>query len=188
MNRTRLRIIGAAAIAAVVAGGGAAFATTRAAADSPSTAREAFLADVAGRLGVSVDDLKKAFKDAAAARGWKRGPFMGPGFGPHPGHRHAVRQAFEAAGSYLGLSREELMSRLRSGQSLAQIAEAEGKSVDGLQQAIHDAIVKQLDAGVTAGRLTQEQKQKLVDRLDAVIDDLVQRSRPPRPERGGASF
>ena len=43
----------------------------RTSADSPRTEREAFLADVAGRLGVSVDDLRKAFREAAEARGWK---------------------------------------------------------------------------------------------------------------------
>jgi hypothetical protein len=75
------------------------------------------------------------------------------------GPRLAVRQAFTTAADYVGLSRAELIARLRDGQSLADIAEAEGKSVEGLKQAIR--------AGITA-------------RLDAVIDDLVQRSRAPR--------
>jgi hypothetical protein len=176
--------VGAAAIIAVAAGGGAAFAVNRTSADSPRTEREAFLADVAGRLGVSVDDLRKAFREAAEARGWKADrPFrhgrLGHGhFGRGPGH--AVHESFDAAADYLGLTRQELMSRLIDGESLADVAADEGKSVDGLKQAIRAAIVERLDAARAEGRLTEARKQELLGRLDSIVDDLVQRSRPPR--------
>jgi hypothetical protein len=182
MRLTRVKIVGAAAAVAVVAGGGAALAVNRSAADSPRTERDAFLTDVAGRLGVSLDDLKQAFREAAQARGLRGGgPFFGPRHGPGPRHAH---EAFEAAGSYLGLSRSELMSRLFDGQSLAQIAEDEGKSVDGLKAAIRSAMVERLDAAVADGRLTEARKQRLLDRLDAIIDDLVERARGPHGLRG----
>ena len=75
------------------------------------------------------------------------------------GHHLAVRASFAAAADYVGLSRAELLARLREGKSLAEVAEAEGKSVDGLKQAIKGA---------------------LTARLDAMIDDLVHRARAPR--------
>jgi hypothetical protein len=176
--------VGAAAVIAVAAGGGTAFAVNRASADSPRTEREAFLADVAGRLGVSVDDLRRAFREAAEARGWKgkrpfrNGPRGDGGFGRGPGH--AVHESFDAAATYLGLTRQQLFGRLMDGKSLADVAGEEGKSVDGLEQAIRAAIVERLDAAVADGRLTEVKKQELLGRLDSIIGDLVQRSRPPR--------
>ena len=176
--------MGAAAVIAVAAGGGAAFAVNRTSADSPRTEREAFLADVAGRLGVSVNDLRKAFREAAEARGWKADrPFhqgrLGHGhFGRRPGQ--AVHESFDAAADYFGLTRQELMSRLIDGESMADVAADQGKSVDGLKQAIRAAIVERLDAAQAEGRLTEAKKQELLGRLDSIVDDLVQRSRPPR--------
>jgi hypothetical protein len=182
----RTRIVGAAAVIAVAAGGGAAFAVNRTSADSPRTEREAFLADVAGRLGVSVDELRKAFRGAAEARGWKGQRPFGPGprghgprghghFGRGPGH--AVHESFDAAADYLGLTRQQLMSGLGDGKSLADMAADQGKSVDGLKQAIRAAIVERLDAAEADGRLTEAKKQALLGRLDSIIGDLVQRSR-----------
>ena len=179
--------MGAAAVIAVAAGGGAAFAVNRTSADSPRVGRDAFLADVAGRLGVSVDDLRKAFREAAEARGWKaerpfrHGPFGHGSFGHGPGH--AVHESLDAAATYLGITREELMSGLFDGKSLAEIAADHGKSVDGLKQAIRAAIVEHLDEAVADGRLTEAKKQELVERLDSIVEDLVQRSRPPRGRR-----
>jgi len=181
----RKRIVSAAAVVVVAAGGGAALAVNRTAADTPRAEREAFLTDVAGRLGVSVDDLRKAFRDAAKARGWRTGPPLrhrpfGHGhFGPGPGH--AVHESFHAAVEYLGIPREELFAALMDGKSLAQLAEEQGKSVEGLEQAIHAAVAEHLDAAVAAGRLSEAKKQELLGRLDAIVHDLVRRSRGRQP-------
>ena len=144
MKVPRKRIIGAAAAVVVAAGGGAALAVNRTAEDTQRTEREAFLTDVAGRLGVTVDDLRKAFREAAKARGWDAGPPLrhrpfghGP-FGPGPGH--AVHESFDAAAEYLGLTRQQLFEGLMQGKSLAKLAEEQGKSVEGLEKAVHDAV------------------------------------------------
>lgn len=56
--------------------------------------------------------------------------------------RSRFRTVNDAASNYLGLSADELRGKLANGQSLAQVAEASGKSADGLTQAIADAITK----------------------------------------------
>jgi deferrochelatase/peroxidase EfeB len=79
----------------------------------------------------------------------------------------------EDVAAYLGLKPADLAAQLRSGKSLADIAKAQGKTVDGLKTAIKDAATKQLDAAVTAGKLTKDQETKVLDDLASHLDDLV---------------
>ena len=57
------------------------------------------------------------------------------------------------ASSFLGLSTNDLLRRLRSGASLADVAAAEGFSVDGLEQALLANLKSDLEADVAAGRI-----------------------------------
>jgi hypothetical protein len=111
----------------------------------------------------------------------------GPGF---PGHR--LGDPFSPAAQYLGLSVEQLGAKLRGGKSLADVAKAEGKSVDGLEQAILDEAEKQLNKVEGDKDLTAEQAKTILDRLKAHVDNLVNgsfgghpsirfRGRPPGP-------
>src|SRR4029077_1172825 len=75
--------------------------------------------------------------------------------------------------TYLDLKPADLATQLRSGKSLAEIATAQGKTVAGLKTAITDAATKQLDAAVTAGKLSKEQETKLLAGLSSHLDDLV---------------
>src|SRR5438094_497482 len=76
--------------------------------------------------------------------------------------RHAIRRGiFRVAADYLGLTPRELFQQLRSGKSLAEIATAQGKSVDGLKSAILDAVKKRLDAAVANDRITSAREQML---------------------------
>jgi uncharacterized coiled-coil protein SlyX len=96
---------------------------------------------------------------------------------PHP----ALRGLFEAAAGYLGLTPGQLLGQLRSGQSLAAVAGAQGKPVDGLKQAILAAAKARLDRRVTTNRITTTQEQTLLDRLQTRLDTLVNRTFAPRP-------
>lgn len=83
----------------------------------------------------------------------------------------------KAAATYLGLTNAQLATELRSGQSLAQIASAKSKSVDGLKQALLAALKQKVDAAVAAGKLPAARAQTLLDRAPAHIERLVQRTR-----------
>ena len=111
------------------------------------------------------------------------GPGFGFGFGFGPGgpggphvFRHfggPIKAGLDAASSYLGLTQKQLVDKLQSGKSLADVAGEQNKSVDGLKSAINDSVKKDLDAAVKAGKLTQTQENDLLGKLDNKLDALV---------------
>jgi AraC-like DNA-binding protein len=189
--------IGVVALAFAAAGGGA-----YAASQSGSNPRTPFLNDVARRLNVSpqrlmaavnaamVDRLDAAVKDGrltqAQANAIKQHIEQGgmPPFFMRPGMPFPGPPAFffggappfgplSSAASYLGLSEVQLVTDLRSGQSLAQIAKARGKSVAGLERAMISAIKSRLDQAVKSGRLTKSQEQQLLNAMTSRLRDLI---------------
>jgi hypothetical protein len=193
---------------AVLAGAGGTYAATR----GPGEDRDAYLNDVAKRLGVSRTDLNKALKgaffdrlDAAVAAGrltkqqaddikkhvqenggmpvpfagpppgFKERHFGGPGFGPPGlgGPPGPVVGGLDAAADYLGLTGAQLKNKIENGKSLADIATAEGKSIDGLKKAIEDGVRKELDEAVKDKRLTDKMRDQILAGLDKRIDDIV---------------
>ena len=84
----------------------------------------------------------------------------------------------------MGLTEAELREQLESGKSLAAVAAAEGKSTDGLKDALHDAVKEDLDAAVAAGRITQPQADEALQRFDERVDDLIARVPGERPDFG----
>ena len=100
-----------------------------------------------------------------------------------PGHH------LEGAADYLGLSEDELHEQLRDGRSLADIATAEGKSVEGLKQALLASAKERLDQAVEDGDITPAQRDELLQQLESKIDDLVNaEGLPGRPPRFGHRF
>ena len=106
------------------------------------------------------------------------GPDFAFGFGG-PGHG-SVQLGLDEAAGYLGLARAELARRLMNGRSLAQVARAEGKSVDGLQQALVDAAKARLDRAVADRDLTASQRDDILRELQEHVDDLVNGTPPGR--------
>ena len=97
----------------------------------------------------------------------------GPGF-PGPGHHLGF---LEVSAGYLGLTEEQLRTKLNSGKSLADIAKAtDGKSVQGVEDAIVAAAKKDLDALVEDGTIPQEHATEMLKRLREHVRDLVQHS------------
>jgi hypothetical protein len=135
----------------------------------------------AGRITqAQADALKKRIEAGDGVLGGPGGPGFGrgpggPGFpGGGPGlARPAIANEIAAAAKYLGLSEADLRTKLRDGQSLADVAKAQSKDVAGLKTAILDAAKTDLDKAVADKKLTQSQADDIANGLKAHIDDIV---------------
>jgi hypothetical protein len=210
MDRSlKRKLVAGAVVGLAVAGGGGALAAEKL--GSPSAESEAVVSDAAKQLGIQPSALSNALKnalehrvDAAVSDGrltkeqgdaLKKaiesgavplfgGFHRGFGFGLHFG----LFGDLDAAASYLGLTDAELRERLESGKTLAQVAKDQGKSVDGLVQALVDAAKKRLDAAVSAGRLTKEHEDSILTELKQRITDFVNGMRPRFHDDGFRGF
>jgi AraC-like DNA-binding protein len=202
MKRNRKFMLGATAALLAAAGGGVAIAAS----DSPSEENQAVINDAAKQLGISPSKLSDALKkalgdriDAAVAAGRitkAQGDtlkqrlnsndlplFLGPHGAPGFGHRAFDR--LDAAATYLGLTEAQLRSELESGKTLAQVAQAHGKSVSGLVDALVADAKKELDAAVAAGRLTKAQETQMLNSLRDRITNRVNSAKPDGDHFGG---
>ena len=207
-SKNRLRLVASAGAALAVAGGGAAVAATQ---GSPGQESKAVIDDAAKQLGVDSAKLADALEQALANRvdeavadgrltqeqgaalkaRIRSGDFPllglrggGPGLGHH-GHGPGAR--LDAAAKFLGLDEAELRTQLQDGKSLAEIAQAEGKSVDDLVDALLAAATEKLDRAVESGRLTDAQRDELVAELRERITEGVNAT-PGEHFRGGPRF
>jgi hypothetical protein len=157
MSSARKLVLGAAATA-ILAGGAAAIAAARSHDGvSPSAVRPGILAS------------------ATNGRAWNGSP-----------RSHGPSDELAAAASYLDLTAAELQTKLQSGKTLAQVADAtNGKSAAGLIDALVAAEKKELAAAVSAGRLTQAQadtiEASLVQRFTALVNGTAPQDGPFGP-------
>jgi ribosomal protein S20 len=174
---------------------------------SPSQLRSAFQGALLDRLNAAVkagritqaqaDRLKQRIEQGALPLGgfghrgfWREGRGPGGRFGPAgPGGQLGLAGTlfgpFDAAAKYLGLSRGQLLSELRGGKTLAQIAQAQGKSVSGLEQALVSAQTARLDRAVAKGELTKGEEQRRLSRLSRRVARLVEHGRVAGPLPAG---
>ncbi len=80
-----------------------------------------------------------------------------------------------AAATYLGLTTDELRTQLDAGKSLADVANAQGKSVGGLEDALLANLKTDLDADVTAGRITNARETEILANAKTQIAAQVAR-------------
>ena len=108
----------------------------------------------------------------------------GPGFGRGPG-ADVTGDSLAAAASYLGTTEADLRTKIRAGQTLAQIANATaGKSRDGLLGALVTDATSKIDAAQTAGRITANQATQLKANLSTRLAQLVDTTAPFPGPRG----
>jgi hypothetical protein len=189
-------VVGAITLLAA-AGAGAAVAGSQD--SSPSSESEAVIDDAAKQLGIPSSKLSDALKqalsdrvDAAVAAGRVtkaegdalKARIQSDDFplfaGPHRGFGHfGFIGRLESATGYIGITEAQLRTELESGKSLAQIAKAHGKSVDGLIDALVAAAKNKLDEAVSSGRLTKDQETEMLSVLKDRITSAVNSTHGP---------
>jgi len=147
----------------------------------------------AGKITKAQADAMKARIEKGEVPLFFGGPHrFGPG-GPHRfgdfGHvPFGEHGHLSSAADYLGLSGPQLFQKLANGQSLADVAKAQHKSVDGLKKAIVDGAKQDLDQAVKSGFLTDAQAKQALSALQSRIDDIVNGTFPGPGMRGRFHF
>lgn len=189
MQHLKVKIAAGSAALVAIIGGGVGIAATQL---SPKAESDAIVADAAKQLGVDASKLDAALKQAlenrvdaavqsgriTAAQGAAMkeriasGEFPLVGLG-RPGGGHHGFVDLSTAASYLGLTENELRTNLQDGSTLAEVAKAKGKSVDGLIAAMVAAAKADLAQAVADGRLTEAQRTAIAADLEDRITDAV---------------
>jgi hypothetical protein len=90
-------------------------------------------------------------------------------------HMHGTHGVLAVAVSYLGLSKATIVTDLKNGQSLADIANAtSGKSESGLVDAYSAALKAKLDAWVAAGKIDTAKENEILSDAVPWITKLVE--------------
>ncbi len=185
-------------IAGAVVLGGAVLVVNRAGAQEGEGERpgDKFIAKTAENLGISSDELTTAMTDAqfeiideAVAAGnlteeqatklkepiEEYGPLSVMGLK----HRYGgavckgARLVVGAAAEVLGEEPADVAEAVRSGDSLAEQAEAHGMSLEDFTAALLDAVKAKLDAKVSDGTITQAQADRIFAGIEEHIDRIV---------------
>jgi hypothetical protein len=97
----------------------------------------------------------------------------------HRKARIAAHSMIGAAAKFLELDRAELREQL-PGNSLAGLAEKQGKKVADLKNAMLAPAKERLAEAVANGRITQAQADELLDKLEMLVDKLAVKTFPKK--------
>jgi hypothetical protein len=86
-----------------------------------------------------------------------------------------------AIAGFLGTDVATLRSELTGGKTLAQAAEAHGKTRDELKTFLTDQQASRLAAAVTAGKITQAQADAVTQKFATTIDNILDQTIQPPP-------
>jgi hypothetical protein len=177
MSSKRRNIVVAAVVGVVVAGGVVAVAATQFGSTSVKVTGSAPVLRPSTRAGGFRGTPGSGGLDGPGLGGGFRGGFgAGGGFGG--GFRGGFFGGLAVAATYLGVSETALQNDLASGKTLAQVAKAQGKTADGLVDAMVTATRKRLDTAVSSGRFTKAQEATIVANLQARYKALVSGTLP----------
>lgn len=135
-----------------------------------------------------VDDgtITQAQADAVIEALQAAAPQGGPGGPGRPGG-HGRGPGLKVVAETLGLTEQEIVEAISNGQTLAELAEANGSSAEELVDAILAEIKTKLDEKVAAGDLTQEEADAKYAEAEERTTEFVNNTKPPkgRPGHGG---
>jgi transposase-like protein len=151
-----------------------------------------FLAALAAKLNVTVDQLKQAMQQTRQELGIpERGQGGHGGPGAQQG-RGGPGIGLEAAARAIGIDANQLRQEL-AGKSLADVARAHGIDPSTVASALKTEATTRIDQAVTAGRLTADQANAMKQNLDQRINEQLNRQmqadagrRGGRPQSGNA--
>lgn len=187
MTKKTALVLGLALLLVLAVGVGTALAQTTTSGNPGATLQQLFRSKLSANLGVDEAKLDQAFKsaatqavDAAVQQGllpaekaekmreavengqwpWFWG---GRGFGGLRGGNFCK----ELAG-VLGMNSEELINELKAGKTMEEIAKSKGFTLEQLKEKWLDSVKAALDQQVQQGKLTSDQAQKILSRLQNV--------------------
>jgi membrane-bound lytic murein transglycosylase B len=166
------------------------------------------LAKVADKLGVSEEELQTAFDEArdetideAVADGSlteeqaerlkeraEEGGLLFGGRGPNGRGHHVI----DAALQVLDMEKDELRQQFSEGNSLAEIAEAQGMNAEEFEAEVAGLIQADIEEKAASGDITEEQAERILADLEEHVDRVVNRDPDDGPPHrhggfGGAS-
>ena len=148
-------------------------------------------ADQASALKAHVADLASHLVNDSGPGG-PRGRFGDHRHGPGMGHRfggglfgEARDKIVTAVATALGVTEADLKAEVDAGSTLAQIAVKHGKTAADVTKAVTDSATAQIDAAVTAKKLTADQATQLKSHLPQIVDRIVNSTRGDHGRGGG---
>jgi hypothetical protein len=202
MRRSQ-KVAGGVVALLVIGGAGGAIAATQL--DSPSAQSALIVTDAANQLGVTPTALSNALQKAeedqidaevssgqlTQSQGTNLKSAIESGALPlvtTPGLRHGgvgigmLRIGpfgdLSAAATFLGLTAQQIQTDLQNGQTLAQIATAQGKQPTDLVTTLVTAAKTTLDAAASAGKLSSDQETSILSALQTQITNVVNGTGP----------
>jgi hypothetical protein len=164
--------------------------------------RDNFLGKVATNLGITLDQLKQAFRSAATqtvddalANGditqaqadkikanIESGKNLGLGQLLRAGRKVNVLQRLRAgiaksAADAIGIQPKDLVSELKSGKSIADVASEHNVSVDAVKSKIMDNAKAALDKARENGRIDQAKEDAALQKLQANLDTILNKKK-----------
>ena len=118
------------------------------------------------------DKVAKAFAEHMPKMGGRGGP------GSHRGGEHGGFKNLEVAATAIGITADELRTEVMAGSTIAQIAEAHGKTAQNVIDALVADAKTRLDAKVADGTITQADADARLTEQTGRITEAVNSTRP----------